>query len=392
MRISKRAREIQPSATLALVARTAELRAEGREILSFGAGEPDFPTPSNIRAAAARAIEEGKTRYTAVAGVVELRNAIAAAYRERWGLDYPANDVVVTCGAKQGLFNALLALLDPGDRVVVPAPYWVSYPEMVKAAGGTPVIVECPQADGFRLRPDDLRRVGKGARVLLFNGISNPTGAVHQRDDVTAIAEVCRELDLAVISDEIYENLVYDGADGAAFASVSDDARARSVLVSGVSKTYAMTGWRIGWSVGPTNVIAAMRKLQGQSTSNATSISQWAALEALTGPQDEIRAMVVEFERRRNRIVELLRAIPGIEVEMPGGAFYVLPRVDAFFGRRPGVDDSMSLAAGLLDEAGVAVVPGAPFGAPDHVRLSYACSMEDIETGVARMAAFLASL
>ncbi len=384
--------QIQPSATLALVARTAELRAEGRDIVSFGAGEPDFPTPANIRAAGARAIEEGRTRYTAVAGVIELRRAITAAYASRWDLAYAPNDVVVTCGAKQALFNALLALLDPGDRVLVPAPYWVSYPEMVKAAGGTPVIVPCRHDDGFRLRPDTLRRLGKGARVLLFNGISNPTGAVHDRGEIAAIAEVARELDLAVVSDEIYENLVYDGADSAAFAAVSADARSRAILVSGVSKTYAMTGWRIGWAAGPSDVIGAMRKLQGQSTSNACSISQWAALEALSGPQDEILAMVVEFQRRRDRMLQLLRAIPGIDVETPGGAFYVMPRVDGFFGRRDGVDDCMSLAAGLLDEAGVAVVPGAPFGAPEHVRLSYACSMEDIERGVQRLASYLSEL
>ena len=392
MRTSKRVQQIKPSATLALVARTAELRAEGRDILSFGAGEPDFDTPANIRAAGAQAIEDGKTRYTAVAGVMPLREAIVAGYRERWGLVYPPNDVVVTCGAKQAIFNALLALLDPGDRVVIPAPYWVSYPDMVMAAGGTPVIVECPQENGFRLQPDDLRRVGKGARVLLFNGVSNPTGAVHTRSDIAAIAQVCKELDLAVVSDEIYENLVYDGAESAAFAAVSDDARARSILISGVSKTYAMTGWRIGWAAGPSDIIGAMRKLQGQSTSNATSISQWAALEALTGPQGEIQAMVVEFQRRRDRMVELLRAIPGIDVETPGGAFYVMPRVDAFFGRRPGIDDSMTLAAGLLDEAGIALVPGAPFGAPNHIRLSYACSMDDIEQGLERMSAYLTAL
>jgi aspartate aminotransferase len=392
MKTSKRVQQIQPSATLALVARTAELRAEGRDIISFGAGEPDFATPGHIRAAAARAMDEGKTRYTAVGGVTELRKAIVAEYASRRGLEYGPNDVVVTCGAKQALFNALLALLDPGDRVVVPAPYWVSYPEMVKAAGGTPVIVECRQENGFRLQPEDLRRVGKGARVLLFNGISNPTGAVHSPADIAAIAEVCAELDLAVVSDEIYENLVYDGAESCSFAAASEDAKSRTIVVSGVSKTYAMTGWRIGWAAGPSNVIGGMRKLQGQSTSNATSISQWAALEALTGPQEEIRAMIVEFQKRRDRMVELLSAIEGIEVETPGGAFYVMPRVDAFFGRSDGVDDSMTLAGGLLDQAGIAVVPGLPFGAPNHVRLSYACSMDDIENGIERMASYLTSL
>ncbi len=391
MRTSRLVDRIQPSATLALVARTSELRAAGREIVSFGAGEPDFPTPANVRAAAVRAMEAGHTRYTAVAGIVELRRAIAASYRAA-GLAYDANDVLVTSGAKHALYNALLALLDPGDRVIVPSPYWVSYPEMVKAVGGTPVHVECREEDGFRLRPEALRRVGRGARALLFNGISNPTGAVHSREDQAALAEVCRELDLAVISDEIYERLVYDGVSTPPFAAVSEDARARTVLVSGVSKTYAMTGWRIGWALGPSNVVAGMRKMQSQSTSNATSIAQWAALEALTGPQHEIAAMVHEFERRRDRMVELLRAIPDVHVTTPGGAFYVLPRVDAYYGRRTGVHDSATLAEALLEQAGVAVVPGEPFGAPAHVRLSYACSMDDIERGVARLAEFLTAL
>jgi len=391
MRTSKRAQQIQPSATLALVARTAELRAAGRDILSFGAGEPDFPTPSNVRAAAARAIEEGKTRYTAVAGIIELRRAIVQAYAPA-DLAYDPNDVVVTCGAKQALFNALLALVDDGDRVVIPAPYWVSYPEMVKAAGGTPVIATCRQDDRFRLRPDELRRVGKGAKVLLFNGVSNPTGAVHSPTDLAALADVCEELDLVVISDEIYERLVYDGGESAPFPAASPDARDRTVLVSGVSKTFAMTGWRIGWALGPSDIIGNMRKLQGQSTSNACSVSQWAALEALTGPQDEIRAMVTAFQQRRDRMVELLSAIDGVEVDTPGGAFYVLPRVDTFFGRREGIDDADDLAAALLDEAGIAVVPGTPFGAPNHIRLSYACAMDDIEAGLARITTFLTAL
>ncbi len=391
MRTSKRVQQIKPSATLALVARTAELRAAGRDILSFGAGEPDFPTPSNVRAAAARAMDEGKTRYTAVAGVIELRRAIAASYAPD-GLTYDPGDVLVTSGAKHALFGALMALLDPGDRVVVPAPYWVSYPDMVKVAGGTPVIATCHQEDGFRLRPEELRRVGKGAKVLLFNGVSNPTGAVHSPADLAAIAEVCEELDLIVISDEIYERLVYDGAENSPFPAASDDAKNRTVLVSGVSKTFAMTGWRIGWALGPCDIIGGMRKLQSQSTSNACSVSQWAALEALTGPQDEIQAMVTAFQERRDRMVALLRAIDGIDVDTPHGAFYVLPRIDAFFGRREGIDNADTLAAALLDEAGVAVVPGTPFGAPNHIRLSYACAMDDIEAGMDRLATFLDSL
>ncbi len=391
MRLSQRAHRLTPSPTLALVARTAELRAAGRDIVSFGAGEPDFNTPGNVRAAAAHAADEGHTGYTAVAGIAPLREAIASGY-SRTGVQYASGDVLVTCGAKHAIFQALMALVENGDRVVVPTPYWVSYPAMVQVAGGTPVYAECREEDGFVLRPETLRRAGRGARVLLLNGVSNPTGGVHSPDDLAALAEVCRELDLAVISDEIYEFLVYDGAAAAPFASVSDDAAARTVTVSGVSKTFAMTGWRIGWAAGPSDVITAMRKLQGQSTSNAATPSQWAALEALTGPRDEIDVMIAAFGRRRDRMVDLLRAIPGMSVARPKGAFYVFPRVDGFFGRRTGIDDSASFATALLEEADVAVVPGSAFGTDAHVRLSYACSMEDIERGVARLAEWLAKL
>ena len=317
------------------MARTAELRAEGRDIVSFGAGEPDFNTPEHIRTAASAATDQGHTGYTPVAGIAPLREAVAKGYRAA-GLSYGAGDVQITCGAKHAIFNALMAVLEDGDRVVVPAPYWVSYPEMVKAVGGTPVIARCREEDGFVLRPETLRQAGRGARVLILNPISNPTGGVHTPDDLAALAEVCRELDLIVISDEIYEFLTYDGASSVPFASVSEDAAARTITISGVSKTFAMTGWRIGWAAGPSNVIAAMKKLQGQSTSNAATPSQWAALQALTGPRDEVEAMSSTFARRRDRMVELLRAIPGVSVNVPGGAFYVFPRVDAYYGKRDG--------------------------------------------------------
>lgn len=391
MRIARRVARLTPSATLALVARTAELRAAGRDILSFGAGEPDFNTPEHIRTAAATAVDQGHTGYTAVAGIAPLRDAVAAGYRAA-GVPYGIGDVQITCGAKHAIFQALMALLEDGDRVVVPAPYWVSYPDMVKAAGGTPVLAPCREEDGFVLQPETLRRVGRGARLLILNPISNPTGGVHSAADLAALADVCRELDLIVISDEIYEFLTYDGAAAVPFASVSEDAAARTITVSGVSKTYAMTGWRIGWAAGPTDVIAAIRKLQGQSTSNAATPSQWAALQALTGPRDEIHAMIRAFHERRDRMVDLLRAIPGLSTTVPGGAFYVFPRVDAYYGKRPGLDGSVALCEALLEEAGVAVVPGAAFGSDAHVRLSYACSMEDIERGLGLLAEWFAAL
>ena len=370
------------------MARTAELRAAGRDIVSFGAGEPDYNTPPNIRAAAAHAAEEGHTGYTNVAGIAELRAAVAGRYRG-FSLPYDAGDVLVTCGAKHALYQALQTLVEDGDRVVVPSPYWLSYPEMVKGAGGTPVFAPCNEADGFRLCPDALRTAARGARVLLLNTVSNPTGALHKESDMQALAEVAAELDLVVISDEIYEFLVYDGGRATPFAAVSEDAAARTITVSGVSKTFAMTGWRIGWAAGPTDVIAAMRKLQGQSTSNAGSPAQWAALEALTGPRDAIDEMVASFALRRDRMVELLRAIPGVTVAKPSGAFYVFPRVDALY-ERLGVRGSLAFAEALLERTGVAVVPGLPFGSDAHVRLSYACSMDDIDRGMSRIADILA--
>jgi aspartate aminotransferase len=395
MRVSDRVRAISPSLTLALISKTKALKAAGRDIVSFGAGEPDFPTPKSVREAAVRAMEAGHTKYTEEAGILDLRRAIVAHYKNRWNLWYDPNDALVTTGAKQAIYNAIHALVNAGDEVLVPQPSWLSYPEMVKSAGGVPVVVRCPEEHGFKLRPETLRAACAAhpkARVLIFNSVSNPTGAVHSPEDQRALAEVCEERDLAVISDEIYERMVYAGARTAPFAATHPSAKARTICVSGVSKTFSMTGWRIGYAVGPSEVLAAMKTLQGQSTSNTCSISQHAALEAITGDQTEIERMIAEFGRRRDRMVALLREIPDVTLSVPEGAFYVFPRVDRYYGRRPNVTGSVSLAEALLEEAGVAVVPGAPFGSDAHVRLSYACSMSDIEKGMARLAAFLAKL
>jgi aspartate aminotransferase len=395
MRVSDRVRAISPSLTLALISKTKALKAAGRDIVSFGAGEPDFPTPGNIRAAAVRAIEAGHTKYTEEAGILELRRAIAAQYRARWNLDYSPDDTIVSTGAKQGIYNAIHALVNEGDEVLIPQPSWLSYPEMVKSAGGVPVPVACPESDGFRLTRKTLAAACDAfprARVVIFNGVSNPTGCVHSPEEQRALAAVAEERDLAVISDEIYERLVYNGARTAPFAAAHPAAKARTVCVSGVSKTFSMTGWRIGWAVGPSPVIAAMRTLQGQCTSNACSISQHAALEALTGDQSEIDRMVAEFAKRRDRMVALLRAIPGVHLTEPQGAFYAFPRVDSYYRTRSTLTGSVALAEALLEEAGVAVVPGAPFGSDAHIRLSYACSMADIDRGMARVADFFSRL
>lgn len=392
MRISQRVSRLSPSLTLQLVAKTQELRAQGHDIVSLGAGEPDFPTPKNVREAAQRAMDAGHTRYTPVPGILPLREAIVATYRPL-GLDYSPDQVVVTSGAKHAIWNALFALLDEGDEVIVPQPSWLSYPEMVKAAGGVPVCVPCHEEDGFRLLPKTLADAcTPRTRMVLINAVSNPTGAVHSAEDLAALAEVCEEKDILVLADEIYERLVYAPAKTTTFAAVHPGAKARTIVVSGVSKTFAMTGWRIGYSLAPATITAAMRKFQGQTTSNACSISQYAALEAITGDQSEVDRMAGQFALRRDRIVELLRAIPGVHTNEPQGAFYVFPRVDAFYGRRAGVDDSLSLAEAILEEAGVVTVPGKPFGSDAHIRLSYACSMQDIEKAMRRMGDFLTSL
>ena len=395
MRVSDRVRAISPSLTLALIAKTKALKAAGKDIVSFGAGEPDFPTPKNVRDAAARAIEAGHTKYTEEAGILDLRRAIVAQYKSRWNLVYDANDAIVSTGAKQAIYNAIHALVNGGDEVLIPQPSWLSYPEMVKSAGGIPVTVDCPETDGFKLTPKTLAAACDEyprARVVIFNGVSNPTGCVHSPEEQRALAEIAEKRDLAVISDEIYERLVYGKARTAPFAASHPAAKARTVCVSGVSKTFSMTGWRIGYAVGPSPVIAAMRTLQGQSTSNACSISQHAALEALTGDQTEIDRMVAEFAKRRDRMVELLRGVPGIHLSEPQGAFYAFPRVDSYYGSRPKLRGSVALAEAMLEEAGVAVVPGAPFGSDAHIRLSYACSMSDIDRGMARVSEFLSQL
>ena len=395
MRVSDRVRAISPSLTLALIAKTKALKAAGKDIVSFGAGEPDFPTPRNVRDAAARAIEAGHTKYTEEAGILDLRRAIVADYKSRWDLAYEANDAIVSTGAKQAIYNAIHALVNYGDEVLIPQPSWLSYPEMVKSAGGVPVTVACPESDAFKLTRATLSKAcdeHPKARLVIFNGVSNPTGCVHSPEEQRELADVCEERDLAVISDEIYERLVYNGAKTAPFAAAHPFAKARTVCVSGVSKTFSMTGWRIGYAVGPSPVIAAMRTLQSQSTSNACSISQYAALEALTGDQTEIGRMVAEFAKRRDCMVALLRAVPGIQLTEPHGAFYAFPRVDGYYGSRPRLTGSVALAETLLEEAGVAVVPGAPFGSDAHIRLSYACSMPDIERGMARVAEFFSHL
>ncbi len=391
MTLSRRARDLKPSATLAITARAKQLRAEGVDVIGFGAGEPDFPTPEHVVEAAVDAVRAGDTRYTPVGGTPDLKAAVRHRMQADYGLAFGADEVTVSVGAKHTLFNLFLAVVDDGDEVIVPAPYWVSYPEQVRVAGGTPVVVPTREEDGFRMTPEALEdSLGPRTRAVILNSPSNPTGALYRRDDLAALAEVLRSRDVLVVSDDIYQRLVYGGERFAGILDVAPDLRDRVVIVNGVSKAYAMTGWRIGYAAGPAEIVGAMEKLQSQSTSNPTSFVQKAATVALTGPQDCVETMCRAFERRRDLIVDGLNRLPGVHCRTPEGAFYAFPNVSALYGRGAGqavIGDSFDLARYLLDEARVAVVPGAAFGSDAHCRLSYAASDDQIREGLARMAA-----
>ena len=390
LKTASRLDPIKPSITLAVTAKAAKLKADGVDVISFGAGEPDFDTPDHIKDAARAGLDKGVGKYTDVAGIAPLRAAIAAELSRVHKTTIAPENVLVSTGAKHSLYNLFMALLDPGDEVIIPAPYWVSYPDMVMLAGGKPVIVEGKAEDDFAVRPEAVRAAcTPRTRAIVLNNPSNPTGAVYTPAQIQALAQVCEEQNLLVISDDIYRQLVYAGAEYASIAAVSPSLAARTILVDGVSKTYAMTGWRIGYTAGPAPIIKAMTKIQGQSTSNPTHIAQVATLAALTGPQDCVETMRKAFDERRIKIVELLRAIPGVTCREPKGAFYAFPDVSTFVGRKTAdgkvLGDDVALCDWLVEHAKVAVVPGSGIGAPGHVRLSYACAMKNIVEGVRRL-------
>ena len=397
LKLASRLDPIKPSITLAVTAKAARLKAEGVDVISFGAGEPDFDTPTHIKDAARAALDKGVGKYTDVAGILPLRTAIANELSTVHKTTIGADQILVSTGAKHSLFNLFMALLDPGDEVLIPAPYWVSYPDMVMLAGGRPVILETSAEDDFAVTAEQVAAACSAqTRAIVLNNPSNPTGAVYTRAQIEALARVVVEKDLLVISDDIYRQLVYGDAEYVSIAAVSPELAARTVLVDGVSKTYAMTGWRIGYTAGPLPLIKAMSKIQGQSTSNATHISQIATLAALTGPQDCVAEMRRAFDERRLEMMKLLRAIPGVTCREPKGAFYAFPDVSAFVGKKTPegaiLDDDVQLCDWLVDVGKVAVVPGSGFGAPGFVRLSYACSMANIRDGVARLAKALGTL
>lgn len=389
MKLADRVNKIQPSPTLAIDAKAKALKAQGVDVVGFGAGEPDFDTPVNIKEAAKKAIDAGFTKYTPVGGTDELKDAIIAKMKKDHGLEYSRDEVSVACGAKHSLYNISQALIQEGDEVIIPAPYWVSYPDQVVLAGGTPVFIETDETTAFKITPEQLEKaITVNTRALLINSPCNPTGSSYTVDELEAIGRVCLKHDFLIISDDIYERLVYDGLKFVNIAQVLPELKPRTILVNGVSKTYAMTGWRIGYACGPRELMGAITKMQSQSTSNPTSIAQKAAVEALNGPQDAVAAMVVEFEKRRTYIVERLNAIPGVTCFKSTGAFYVFPNFSVVYGKSfngKKISNSTEFAAYLLEEAKVAIVPGVAFGADRYARLSYAVSMENIKKGLDRI-------
>src|SRR5262245_158462 len=397
IKIASRLDPIKPSITLAVTAKAAKLKADGIDVVSFGAGEPDFDTPDHIKDAARTALDKGVGKYTEVGGILPLRKAIAAELSAVHKTSIEPDQILVSSGAKHSLYNLFMALIDPGDEVLIPAPYWVSYPDMVMLAGGRPVILETKAADDFAVTAAQVAAAcTPRTRAIVLNNPSNPTGAVYTRAQIEALAKVVVDKDLLVISDDIYRQLVYGDAEYVSIAAVGPEVAKRTILIDGVSKTYAMTGWRIGYTAGPVPLIKAMNKVQGQSTTNATHIAQIAALAALTGPQDCVATMRKAFDDRRRKMVELLRAIPGVKCREPKGAFYGFPDVSAYVGKKTPegsiLDDDAQLCDWLVEVAKVAVVPGSGFGAPGFVRLSYACSMQNIEQGVDRLGKALATL
>lgn len=396
MTISKRVSQISPSVTLAITAKAKQMKAEGIDIIGFGAGEPDFDTPIHIKNAAKGAIDAGFTKYTPASGTAELKDAVCKKFKNDNDLDYVPQEILVSCGAKHSIYNAVVALCSEGEEVIIPSPYWVSYPEMVKASGATPIILEATQSNDFKITPDQLRAaITDKTKLLILNSPSNPTGMLYTKDELQAISQILVEKGVFCISDEIYEKIIYDEKEHVSIASLGDDIKNLTVVINGVSKAYSMTGWRIGYAAGRKDIIKAMSNLQSHSTSNPTSIAQKAALAALEGTQEPVKVMVAEFKKRRDYVLKRLNSINGISCLKTQGAFYVFPDVSGLFGKSfngKEIKDSMSLTELLLNEVKIAVVPGVAFGSDNNLRLSYASSMDNIKDGLDRLEKFCSTL
>ena len=396
--VSRTLERVKPSPTMAITSKARQMKAEGFDVIGLGAGEPDFDTPDNIKQAAIEAIQRGETKYTAVDGIPELKKAISEKFARENGLAYALNEITVGAGGKHVLYNALLATLDPGDEVVIPSPYWVSYPDIVLLSGAEPVIVETTLKDGFKLTPEALEgAITPKTKWFIFNSPSNPTGAAYTRDEIKALTDVLlRHERVWLLSDDIYEHLIYDGFEFTTPAAVEPKLKERTLTLNGVSKAYSMTGWRIGYAGGPAPLIKAIGTLQSQSTSNPSSISQWAAVEALNGTQDFLKDWVQSFKERRDLVVSMLNQATGLSCPTPAGAFYVYPSCEGCLGKKTPkgtvIDSDGDFAAALLEEEGVAVVPGAAFGLSPFFRVSYATGMDALQDACRRIQRFCASL
>ena len=388
IKLAARVQAVKPSATLAITARAKALRAEGKDVIGLGAGEPDFDTPDHIKAAAIAAIQSGFTKYTAVDGTTELKQAIIDKFKRDNGLEYTQDQILVSCGGKQSFFNLAQALLDPGDEVIIPAPYWVSYPDMVLLASAAPVLIHAGAEQRFKITPAQLKgALTDKTRLVVINSPSNPTGMAYSRDELAALGEVLRDYPKAVIAtDDMYEHIRWSSEPFVNILNACPDLAPRTLVLNGVSKAYSMTGWRIGYAGGPAEIIKAMKKVQSQSTSNPTSIAQVAAQAALEGPQDCIGIMLKAFKERHDFVVERLNQIPGIECLPTDGTFYVFPKVQGMIDRTPGISNDLELAEYLIEKAGVAIVPGSAFGLGGHFRISIATSHDNLEKSLDRIA------
>lgn len=396
MKFSNLSLQLEPSLTLEITAKAKALKDRGEDVISFSAGEPDFNTPDNIIDAAIEAMKKGLTKYTPASGIVQLKEAICKKLSDDNNLNYNPSQVIISTGAKQCLSNLFQAILNPGDEVIIPVPYWVSYPELIKLYGGVPVFVNTKADNNFKYEINELEKVvNNRTKAILINSPNNPTGTVFGYEDLKSIAEFAKRHDLLIISDEIYEKLIYDEEKHISIASISEDAYNRTIIINGLSKTYSMTGWRIGYAAGPQELIKIMSSIQSHTTSNPTSVCQYAAVEAITGPQDKINYMIEQFKLRRNYMAEKINSIKGVCCIKPKGAFYVMVNIKDLLNKSIDgeyIGDSLNLANLLLEKYLVAVIPGVAFGDDNYIRLSYATSMENIERGLNRLEEFVSNL